>query len=123
MSGQNILTRSKLCWEALFRPDEIFSMEESGVTVHSLLFTNSLPSPNGVAFPYFLPFFLYHRFLSFLSSNFLFLVNPPHSLPFPPLSSPITCLSFFSPTFFFLPSSFTSFPPLISPTMHLFFLL
>ena len=47
MSGQNILTGSKLCWEAIFRqgticrlypdailrPDEIFSMDESGVTV------------------------------------------------------------------------------------------
>ena len=43
MSGQNILTGSKLCWEAIFRqgticpdaisrPDEIFSMDESGVT-------------------------------------------------------------------------------------------
>ena len=43
MSGQNILTGSKLCWEATFRqgticpdaisrPDEIFSMDESGVT-------------------------------------------------------------------------------------------
>ena len=45
MSGQNILTGSKLCWEAIFRqgticilcpdailrPDEIFSMDESGV--------------------------------------------------------------------------------------------
>ena len=42
MSGQNILTGSKLCWEAIFRqgpdailrPDEIFSMDESGVTVY-----------------------------------------------------------------------------------------
>ena len=47
MSGQNILTGSKLCWEAIFRqgticrlcpdailrPDEIFSMDEIGVTV------------------------------------------------------------------------------------------
>ena len=41
MSGQNILTGSKLCWEAIFRqgticpdailrPDEIFSMDENG---------------------------------------------------------------------------------------------
>ena len=48
MSGQNILTGSKLCWEAIFRqgticrlcpdailrPDEIFAMDESGVTVN-----------------------------------------------------------------------------------------
>ena len=47
MSGQNILTGSKLFWEAIFRqgaicrlcpdailrPDELFSMDESGVTV------------------------------------------------------------------------------------------
>ena len=47
MSGQNILTGSKFCWEAIFRqgticrlcsdailsPDEIFAMDESGVTV------------------------------------------------------------------------------------------
>ena len=47
MSGQNILTGSKFCWEAIFRqgpicrlcpdailrPDEISSMDESGVTV------------------------------------------------------------------------------------------
>ena len=47
MSGQIILTGSKLCWEAIFRqgticrlgpdavlrPDEIFFMDESGVTV------------------------------------------------------------------------------------------
>ena len=44
MSGQNILTGSKLCWEAIFcqgtilRPDEIFSMDESGVTVMVSLF-------------------------------------------------------------------------------------
>ena len=47
MSGQNFLTGSKVGWEAIFRqdticrlcpdailrPDEIFSMDESGVTV------------------------------------------------------------------------------------------
>ena len=50
MSGHNILSGSKLCWEAIFRqgticrlcpdailrPDEIFSMDESGVTVYEL---------------------------------------------------------------------------------------
>ena len=48
MSAQNILPRSKLCWEAIFRqsticrlcpdamlcPDKIFSMDDIGVTVH-----------------------------------------------------------------------------------------
>ena len=45
MPGQNILTGGKLCWEAIFRqaticrlcPDEMFSMDESGVTAHSVL--------------------------------------------------------------------------------------
>ena len=42
MSGQNILTGSKLFWEAVFRqgntilrPDEIFAMDESGVTAYT----------------------------------------------------------------------------------------
>ena len=61
MTGQNIMTGSKLCWEAIFcqgticrfcpdailRPDEIFSMDESGVTVYdyAICYDNSLKKP------------------------------------------------------------------------------
>ena len=58
MSGQNILTGSKLCWEATFRqgrcrlcpdailrPDKIFSMDESELTFYS--FNDSCPFVRG----------------------------------------------------------------------------
>ena len=34
MPGQNILTGSKLCLEAIFRQGEIFSMDDNGGTVN-----------------------------------------------------------------------------------------